>query len=330
MDNKNSMQGVFLIPIWKYILALLFLVTGSFIAIRFALWGVEAIRLERIAEAVFCFGFVIVGLLFGVSAIALFKHNHKACLTVNDQRIDAQFGFGEELHESLSSIRKVTLLPRGTGIELYLTDRFCQIGHLRNAKEICSFILSANSGVRPAMRVDDAMSNLSKHKKRFIKYLVLTAVFTVMIFAHIGWCVLLTEGKDLGAFSQGESMVFLGCAAAELVTVAISLFLANRCGKQKKILDLCQVTLVSATAKEQRNKSLEKYPNVIGKKFFDDNRYRIVIFAPESDVFAYMLERFDLSAKDWVACYDAAKGFRYLSDLYENIEECFDSVILED
>ena len=87
---------------------------------------------------------------------------------------------------------------------------------------------------------------------------------------------------------------------------------------------------MSAAATEHKNDALDRYPNVIGKKYFDDNTYRIVIYAPESDVFAYMLERFDFSANEWGNCYDAARGFKALSELYDDIEESFADVILED
>ena len=93
---------------------------------------------------------------------------------------------------------------------------------------------------------------------------------------------------------------------------------------------MSKLTLLSAAATEHKNESLEKYPSVIGKKYFDDDTYRIVIFAPESDVFAYMLECFDLPSKSWISCYNTAKVFNYLSELYEDIDESFEDVILKD
>jgi hypothetical protein len=180
------------------------------------------------------------------------------------------------------------------------------------------------------MTVDEATSNLSKHKNRFVRLLILTFVFVILLFVHIAWCVLLTEGKDLGDFSQRENIVFVGFAVSELITVGVTFFLADRCGKQNRICELSKFTLLSAAATEHKNESLERYPSVIGKKYFDDNTYRIVIFAPKSDVFAYMLERFDLPSKSWISCYNTAKVFNYLSELYEDIDESFEDVILKD
>lgn len=330
MSNESTMKGIFIPSIWKYVFGIFFILSGSFIAIRFGIWGIDAIRAGAIAAAVFCFTFAVIGLLLGVSAIFLFNHNKRAYLTVDDQKIDAQFGFGNELHEPISKIKKATLSRDAKGVELYLADRICWITGLKNAKEICTYILSVNSGARSVMSVDEAKSNLLKRKKIFMKYLVLTVVFVGMLFAHISWCVLLTDGKDLGTFSQRDNLVFVGFAVAELITFVLAFVFADKYGKQNKICQLSRATLISAAATEHKNDSLNKYPNVIGKKYFDDNTYRIVIFAPQSDAFAYILEHFDPSSQKWINCYDAPREFGDLSELYDDIEESFNDVILED
>ncbi len=324
------MKGVFKTHIKKYLFCLFFIIAGSIIAVKFGLWGIDAIRSGKIAAAIFSFAFTVIGLIFGMFSILLFNHNKGAYLTIDNNKIDAYFGYGSELHESISSIKKVEPMRGGTGISLYFPDRICYIINLENAKEICNFITSLNDGSQSYMTVDEATSNLSKHKNRFVRLLILTFVFVILLFVHIAWCVLLTEGKDLGDFSQRENIVFVGFAVSELITVGVTFFLADRCGKQNKICELSKLTLLSAAATEHKNESLEKYPSVIGKKYFDDNTYRIVIFAPESDVFAYMLERFDLPSKSWISCYNTAKVFNYLSELYEDIDESFEDVILKD
>ena len=129
-------------------------------------------------------------------------------------------------------------------------------------------------------------------------------------------------GEDLSPFYKGNS----GGIHADVLRA----FFADKCGKQNKICQLSRATLISDAATEHKNDSLDKYPNVIGKKFFNDNTYRIVIYAPENDVFAYMLERFDPSAQKWINCYDAPRKFGDLSELYDDIEESFNEVILED
>lgn len=43
-----------------------------------------------------------------------------------------------------------------------------------------------------------------------------------------------------------------------------------------------------------------------------------------------MLERFDMKTLSWVFCYELAKGFEILSDLYEELDSSFEDVIFED
>ena len=57
------MNGEFKQSLKKYIFCLFFILSGSFIAIRFSLWGIEEIQLNHTASSVFCFTFAVFGLL---------------------------------------------------------------------------------------------------------------------------------------------------------------------------------------------------------------------------------------------------------------------------
>ena len=43
-----------------------------------------------------------------------------------------------------------------------------------------------------------------------------------------------------------------------------------------------------------------------------------------------MLEQFDLETLSWKYCYEQARGFERLSELYEDLDDSFADVILED
>lgn len=324
------MKGIFKTPIIKYIFCLLFIVTGTFIAIKFGLWGVDTIHSGKIAISIFCFIFALLGILLCLTSIFLFKYNKGAYLVIDENKIDARCGYEIELHELVSNIRKVELLRGETSILLYFSDWIYQIINLENAKEIYNFIISINDGSQSYMTVDEATSNLTKHRNKYIKLLVLTLVFVVLLFVHIVWCVLLTKGKNLGDFSQREDIVFVGFAFAELITVIVTFIFANKCGKQNKIYKLSKLNLLTATAIEHKYESIERYQNRIGVKFFDDYTYRIIMFKPEIDVFAYTLERFDLPSKSWIDCYDEPKVFDHFNEMYDDIEETFEDFILQD
>ena len=324
------MKGQFKTSIMKYCFCLFFFVGGAFIAIRFGLWGIDAVREGKTAVAVFCFTFLFIGLLSGVVSIFLFNYNRNAYIEIDEEKVNARFGFGTELHESASNIKKAELSKDAKSISLFVADRICFISGLRNAKELCNYIAALNVGSRYLMTADEAVSNLAKCRKVFLRYLILTVAFTALLFANIAWCVSLTDGKDLGAFSQKDDLVFVGFAIAELITLIVLFFFADRCGKQHRICELSKRTLHSVTAAEHKCDSLENYPSVIEKKYFDDYTYRIVVFSPENDVYAYMLEYFDFDSKSWISRYSAATTFNSLSELLEDIDESFENVILED
>ena len=92
------MNGEFKQSFRKYIFCLFFIFSGSFIAIRFSLWGIEEIQSSHISSCIFCFTFAVLGLLFGFLSIFIFRFNRKAFLKIEDGKIDAEFGWEQELH----------------------------------------------------------------------------------------------------------------------------------------------------------------------------------------------------------------------------------------
>ena len=76
------MNGEFKQSFRKYIFCLLFIFSGSFIAIRFSLWGIEEIQSSHISSCIFCFTFAVLGLLFGFLSIFIFRFNRKAFLKI--------------------------------------------------------------------------------------------------------------------------------------------------------------------------------------------------------------------------------------------------------
>jgi hypothetical protein len=150
------------------------------------------------------------------------------------------------------------------------------------------------------------------------------------MFFNIEWCVFLTEGKDLADFSKTYDVIFFAFVVAEILTVIFGFVLANKCGEKMEILNMSKLNLLSALALEHKSDGLDKYPNVILKKYFNHHTYRIIVFSPNENIFAYMLERFDIKTLSWLFCYDSVKGFEILSELYDDLESSFEDVVLED
>ena len=322
------MNGEFKQSFRKYIFCLFFILSGSFIAIRFSLWGIEKIQSNHISSSVFCFIFAVLGLLFGFLSIFIFQFNRKAFLKIEDSKIDAQFEWGEELHVELRDITNAE--NQGKHLKLFIDGNVIWIYNLVNAKDLCQYILSRISKCSNPVNIEEVKLRHQKSKQSYINYLIATIIAGAFMFINIGWCVFLTEGKDLADFSKLEDVVFLAFAFAEIFTIILAFLLASKCGTKLEAFNIAKLHILSVHAFEHKSDALEKYPNVITKKYFDHYTYRIVVFTPKENIFAYMLERFDMKTLSWVFCYESAKGFEILSDLYEELDSSFEDVIFED
>ena len=249
-------------------------------------------------------------------------------MKIEDGKIDAEFGWEQELHIELNDITNAE--NQGKHLKLFLDSNVIWIYDLINAKDLCQYILSRISKSSNSVNIEEVKHRHQKSKKSYICYLVATIITGAFLFVNIGWCVFLTEGKDLAYFSKSDDVIFLAFAFAEIFTVILTFLLASKCGKKLEIFNISKLHILSVSALKHKSDALDKYPNVITKKYFDHYTYRIVVFAPKENIFAYMLERFDMKTHSWVFCYESAKGFGILSDLYEELDSSFEDVILED
>lgn len=321
------MEGKFKNSIIKYISCLFFFVTGSFLAIIFATLGIAAIQIN-ISSAIFCFGFSVFGVFWGLFSILLFQFNRNAYLVVDKNTINARFVLGNELHTDISNVNMVEV--QGKNLKLIICDKIIWIYYLQNAKELCEHILTRITVTHKIINIEESKINLNKYKKSYISNLVCVFVSSLFLFLNIVWCVFLTDGKDLSDFSKTDDYVFVAFAFAELFTLLASFFFANKGGKKLEQIKQCKHNILSATAYEHKYDDLDKYPNLINKKFFNDYTYRVVVFSPKESIFAYMLERFDIKASSWIMCYERVTGFELLSEVYDDIDISFSDVILVD
>ena len=289
---------------------------------------IEEIQSSHIPSSVFCFTFAVLGILFGFLSILIFQFNQKAFFKIEDGKIDAQFGWEQELHIELSDITNAE--NQGKHLKLFLDSNVIWIYNLINAKDLCQYILLHISKSSNPVNIEEVKLRHQKSKKSYICYLVATIITGAFLFVNIGWCVFLTEGKDLAYFSKSDEIIFLAFAFAEIFTVILTFLLASKCGKKLEIFNISKLQILSASALKHKSDNLDKYPNVITIKYFDHYTYRIVVFALKENVFAYMLERFDMKTLSWVFSYESAKGFEILSDLYEELDSSFEDVIFED
>lgn len=157
------MYGEFKQPFGKYIFCLFFILSGSFIAIRFALWGVEEIQLNHIASSVFCFAFAVFGLLFGFLSIFAFQFNRKAFLKIENDKIETRFGWGEKIHVNLDDITNAE--NRGKNLKVFFNDKVIWIHNLENAKDLCQYILSHISRTSNIANIEEVKLKHQKNKQ---------------------------------------------------------------------------------------------------------------------------------------------------------------------
>ena len=181
------------------------------------MWGIEKIQLNHATSFVFCFTFAVFGLLFGFLSIFVFQFNRKAFLKIEDGKIEAQFGWGEEFYTELNNIANAE--NQGKHLKLYIDDSVIWNYHLVNAKDLCQYILSHISNPSNTINIEEAKFKHQKNKQSYIKYLIATIIAGAFLFIHIGWCVFLTEGKDLANFSKLDDVVFLAFAFSEIFII---------------------------------------------------------------------------------------------------------------
>ncbi len=326
--NREMIEGVFKKSFKKYITALFFIVSGTYIAVRMSFWGINAARSGKVPVAVFCFAFAFFGLLCGCFSILVFSYNRKAYFIINGNKIDSRFGLNNELHEDIKNVTKADV--KMGKLTVFFADRIVEIGNLENAKDICGYISAQIAEIRATPDIEITGAQLKESKRKWIISLIPAVLCVLLIFINIIWCVALTNSKEIGEFSQNDDRLFLAFAAAEITTVVLAFVFADRCGKWFNLYNENKSAYLSACAFDHKNDGVGFYTNILGIKYYSDYSYRIIIFAPETDLFAYMLERFDMQTQKWVFCYDSAIGFEILSELYDYIDATFSDVLLVD
>ena len=322
------MNGQFKRSFKKYILAFILALAGAITTIRFTLWGVQEMLAQCVAPCLFCFTFALLGAALVVLSIFILHFNQNASLFVSDDSLHAQLGWKKVVRVDLKNMTNATIY--GNNLKLYTDDTILWIYGLSNAKEICEYLLSRIEKHEFTVDIETARQRLQKSKKTFGFYLLETVFTYALLFVHIGWCVLLTNGKELTDFSQSDDLVFTAFLFVEIVTVILCFLLANRCGKALEKLNTFKSHILSATARKQKDEGLDQYHNVITTKYFDNYAYRIVVFSPYEEIFAYMLERFDIKTLAWLPCYEHAVTFECLSELYDVLDQIFEGTIWED
>ena len=298
-------------------------------AIRFGVCGIDAIvRGVGMASAVFCLLFSVFGLAFVCLSIVIFNFNRSAFLEVDQNTLQAAFGWGEKISVSLDDI--VDAYASGQYLVLW-TKQKGQTGYvingLKNAVDIGIYILNRIPAVVWEKDLEEEAEKLRSEKKKFYILLCATIACMIAMFANIGLCVWLTDEKNLSDFTKHDDMVFLMFVFVEIITMIVAFLLASRCGVAMRNKNRHAFTLIACKAFENRKNGLEKYSDVDSVWYYASATQRVVIYRSGSG-YGYMLEGYKLD-KGWMVAYPTPYTFETYEELYEDISFRFSDVILE-
>lgn len=319
------MKGIFKPRNIPWLFCLIMLVSGSVAGIRLGIWGVDAIlQGEGMASAAFCLIMSMFFLAFGCLSILIFNVDRSAYLEVDDDNLRASFGWGTKISVPLGDIEDVH--AERYFLTLWTKQKMYRISGVMNAVDVGAYILSRIPARVWKKDPAEESKKLRSEKKRSYVFLCLAVLFAVAMFANIGWCVLLTDGKELTEFTRHDDVIFLIFVFIELITVVGMCLFAARCGVAMHRRDRCVLTLLAVGAFENRKNGLEIYQEVLSVWYFRSATQRIVIY--RDDGYSYVSESYTLD-KGWCAVYPAPLAFETFQELDEDISFRFSDVILE-
>ena len=311
-------------PLFGRTFASIHLIVGSLIAIRFGSWLIDAIRSGgTLATKSFCAFFTIFGLIWGVSSIFIFTFNRKARLEVTETHISARYGWNQELDLPLD--RVLDVWASGNALTIATENGNIHISGLLNAVEIGRFITER---IDPVVWLQDVEASKKKVKRAKIGYIVSAVLLALCGIALIaGFLVLVktTHGNALEALNSEEDRAFVVFFAAELVIFALACVFVWLLVKNKATAEFHGEVERACAAYENRRSQLERFPDLIGVLYYNNDKCRIVAYREEN--YRYMTQHFELKG-GWIDYYGKPMEFDSLEELESDIRDAFSTVIL--
>lgn len=321
------MKGIFINRLRGIPIGAFMVIAGIIIGIQAAVWGVEEFSSLRIASGIFCIGFVVFGLSFAALGLLTINLNNGSRFEICDSAVIIKNGWTKEYSIPLGEISDVKV--QAHHLKLITAKRNIWIYRLENAAELGKFLFARIVRQDEEINLDEEHTRCKACRKKYVRYVTALICSLVMMFIHIGWCTILTDGKDLGDFSYKQEIIFLIFTFAELLTLSVTFLLCRYAAKSLSNYERSKNKINSYLAKEHRRCGTENYDRIIDVKYFDGGMYRIIIFSVLDNAFAYMLEKFNPKEKLWVRCYEHPRLFESLEDLYADLSITFADVIFD-
>ena len=232
---------------------------------------------------------VIPGIIFASlytigSLISLF-FNRKAELCIEDGHIKGKFHFFGKINCNVSDVEFALAQMNVLTVQLK-NGKVYRIFGASNSWVLCSSIrrdIDYHLNESPEMLIKKL--NICKSDRK--KDIVYVCIGIALMFLYIFATTILTDWKDLSEFNKNEWVFFYIFCIAEVITLFVTMFIANKAGK--KILS------VEKAEYDVRRRMIETSALLLGNviKIYSDGEYRIRITLfgyPNSDSVYYTVE----------------------------------------
>ena len=115
----------------------------------------------------------------------------------------------------------------------------------------------------------------------------------------------------------------------ELLTFALSFFVASKGGKARNFLRASNERLASAYGKENKQSGLEKYSGVLEVRYYCGYTSRLLIFEYAERKYGYLTEKFEPKHKTWQFSRENI-DFDDISELYDTIDFVYEDEMFEE
>ena len=227
--------------------------------------------------------FLIEGVLLCVCVTFSWLFNAGAYIRVDALHIEAKYHWFGKLHCSLADIAYAGAKINTLDIILKNGKIYSVVG-LQNNWQLAAYLRKYIP-----FSVTEQPDTLRQKRDKMIscrkKWLMYTCLGVAMMFALVLSTVLLTDGKDTNAFSDGDWLVFRFMGAVGVVNLIAILLLANRAGKCNLPIENLQYRL--------RRTIVETALLPPGKvmKVFSDEDYqgRLIVYGYPQDASVYYI-----------------------------------------
>lgn len=318
---SDTISGIFKNSLPKTVFIVFALFGGIAITVNSCVFAIKELQKKLILSAIPFFASMFIGIFFLFLAFYIYNFNKNAFFNIENEKLNAQFGFRKKLCTDIKNITAVKISV--WYLKLFIGDKIICIYDLGNAYDIYKYITSQINRSSYPPYIADAKDEYIKNKKRFIIHLSLVCLLVVMSFL----CILLTDGKSFSEFSSYDSLIFLIYTFAQFGTFFACLFMACKCGRSLQFLNLSKRRFLSALAVEHKHNGLDRHPNPIDQKYFNDYMNRIIVFMPRKSLYIYEVEFFSPESRTWISRRSVTCGS--LNELNSSLEQFFKNIPFE-